>query len=137
MKITFEEMLSMSRPVSKKHMPMSRHDRAAQFSSFAALTGFDDSIKETNRQTGKFIELSEDEKAELDNVIACLMAEIYSSPTIEITYFVPDKLKDGGKYLTKIGKLKKIDAVHRIIILDKDDKISFDYIYSIKKHILE
>ena len=114
---------------------MSMHDRAAQFSSFAALTGFDDTINESNRITSKFIELSDDEKAELDNTLSCLMAEILSSPTIEVTYFVPDKLKDGGAYLTKIGKLKKIDAVGRTIILEKDFKISLDFILSIKKTI--
>ena len=112
---------------------MSMHDRAAQFSSFAALTGFDDTIKESNRITSKFIELSDDDKAVLDNTISCLIKEIYSMPSVEITYFAPDKKKDGGEYLTIISRLKKIDGVHREIILDKDKKIPLDLIYSIKK----
>lgn len=112
---------------------MSMHDRAAQFSSFAALTGFDDTIKESNRITSKFMELSDDDKAVLDNTISCLIKEIYSMPSVEITYFVSDKKKDGGEYLTVNSRLKKLDAVHREIILDKDKKIPLDLIYSIKK----
>ena len=127
----YDDIINLPRPVSKNHIPMSMHDRAAQFSPFAALTGFDDTIKESNRITGKFVELSEDEKAELDNVLSCLKDKEYSSPTLSITYFVPDLKKDGGEYVSVSGKLKKIDTVERKLILYKDFKIDIDKINDI------
>ena len=127
----YDDIINLPRPVSKNHIPMSMHDRAAQFSPFAALTGFDDTIKESNRITGKFVELSDDEKAELDNVLSCLKDKEYSSPTLSITYFVPDLKKDGGEYVSVSGKLKKIDTIDRKLILYKDFKIDIDKINDI------
>ena len=127
----YDDIINLPRPVSKNHIPMSMHDRAAQFSPFAALTGFDDTIKESNRITGKFVELSDDEKAELDNVLSCLKDKENSSPTLSITYFVPDLKKDGGEYVSVSGKLKKIDTVERKLILYKDFKIDIDKINDI------
>ena len=43
----YEDIIDLERPVSKKHKTMSRHDRAAQFASFAALKGYDEAVKET------------------------------------------------------------------------------------------
>lgn len=62
----YEDIIHLSRPVSTKHPPMSRENRAAQFAPFAALTGFEGAIKETARVTGEKIELDETQKTFLD-----------------------------------------------------------------------
>lgn len=71
----YEDMIGLSRPVSKKHPPMSRENRAAQFSPFAALTGFEGAIKETARMTGEKIELDEAQKVVLDEKLNRLLHE--------------------------------------------------------------
>lgn len=130
MKNPYEEMLNAPCPTSKNHPRMSMHDRSAQFSPFAALTGFGNEINESNRTTEKFTELSEDEKSELDNVISSL-SNLPSTPELKVAYFIPDPKKEGGNYLVKTGKLKKIDYVQRRIVLENDFKIDIDKIRTI------
>ncbi len=43
----YDDIINLSRPVSKKHPPMAALDRAAQFSPFAALTGYEKALEET------------------------------------------------------------------------------------------
>ena len=93
---------------SRVHPPMSLWDRAAQFSPFAALTGYDDAIHETGRLTDEKIDLSEEEKEALDRKQQILMEKLGDHLALTVTYFVPDARKCGGVYLTKIGNLKKI-----------------------------
>jgi len=97
---------------------MSMHDRAAQFSPFAALTGFDGVIAETGRLTGRRIELSEAEKLLLDQKLTLIDDVIHDHhhPEITVTYFVPDALKQGGEYDEFTGKVRKIDPVQRTIL---------------------
>ena len=42
----YSDILNLPHPVSEKHPRMSLYDRAAQFSPFAALTGYDAAIEE-------------------------------------------------------------------------------------------
>ena len=56
----YKDMLRLPHPVSATHPRMSLQDRAAQFSPFAALTGYEDALKETARLTDHFVELDED-----------------------------------------------------------------------------
>ena len=128
----YADIINLPHHVSKTHPQMSINDRAAQFSSFQALTGFEDQIKETNRLTDKFTEPSEDEKIELDHKLTILSVSLHLSPTVQITYFVPDQRKSGGSYLSTVGRLIKIDKVNRFLTLEKDLKISFDKIIDIK-----
>ena len=58
----YKDIMHLSRPVSSRHLPMSMHDRAAQFSPFAALTGYDAAIEETARLTDRQTELAESSK---------------------------------------------------------------------------
>lgn len=41
------DIINLPHPVSKKHPPMPRISRAAQFASFAALSGYEDNIQKT------------------------------------------------------------------------------------------
>ena len=84
-------------------------DRAAQFSPFAALTGYGEVIKETARLTDRKPELSESEKAELDYKLQMACDYPGEKPALTITYFVPDQRKAGGSYHTISGQIKKID----------------------------
>lgn len=83
----YEDIIGLSRPVSKKHPPMSRENRAAQFAPFAALTGFEGAIKETARVTGEKIELDETQKTFLDEKLKVLLRE--KTPAL-FTYFQKD-----------------------------------------------
>lgn len=93
---------------------MSAVDRAAQFSSFAALVGLDEQMDEIARLVDSKIELSEDEIEILNRkfqYLAQRMNEDEERPQVKVCYFVPDERKDGGAYVTKIGEVKRIDDV--------------------------
>ncbi len=95
-------------------------DRAAQFSPFAALTGYGEVIKETARLTDRKPELSESEKAELDYKLQMACDYPGEKPALTITYFVPDQRKAGGSYHTISGQIKKIDDYQKqVILMDK------------------
>ena len=44
-----EDIIDLPHHVSKKHPPMSKEARAAQFAPFSALTGLDKAVKETEK----------------------------------------------------------------------------------------
>ena len=105
----YEDIINLPHHVSKTRPQMSMLDRAAQFSPFAALTGYDAAIKETGRLTDEKIELDEDTKAALDMKQAYLIEMIDEQPEITIIYFLPDARKVGGAYVTVTGNLKRFD----------------------------
>lgn len=121
----YEDMLYLKRPVSRNHPPMDLKDRAAQFSPFAALTGYDDAVKETARQTEQRRELDEYEKAALDEQLRELEAQLQNlengknqaAPRVTVTCFIPDEYKAGGAYRTFTAAVKKINHDRRGIIL--------------------
>ena len=97
---------------------MSLYDRAAQFSPFAALVGFDGVIAETGRLTDRRVELPESEKVLLDQKLTLIDDVIQDGhhPEITVVFFVADPLKEGGEYQEYIGKVRKVDAVERTIV---------------------
>ena len=111
---------------------MSMIDRAAQFSPFAALTGYDAAVKETARLTEQKIELDEYEKAALDQRILLLQEHLKELPEVTITHFVPDEHKDGGKYVSITEAVKKIDTYEKQIVLVDKSKIPIENILSIE-----
>jgi len=115
-----------------KHPRMSRYQRAAQFAPFAALTGYEEEIKEVSRTTNKRIEYNEELYQELNNTINYLLTIIDNKPFIEITYFVPDQKKSGGEYLTKQGNIKRIDIVNQFIKFTDNTIIDLNEILIIK-----
>lgn len=116
----------------KNHKRMSTYQRAAQFSPFAALTGYDDLVKETTRITHDKIELSEYEKSLVNDKLIKIKNDIKSSPRVSITYFSKDKVKKGGLYNTIYGYVKSIDMVNRYIKLSNNSIICIDDIYNIE-----
>ena len=94
------------------------HDRAAQFSPFAALTGYGAVIRETGRLTETRPELDEDAKSELDRRIALLSALLENRPLVTVTYFQPDARKEGGACLTITRVVQKFDEYHRVLVME-------------------
>ena len=131
----YEDILNLPHHVSKTRPQMSMLDRAAQFSPFAALTGYDDAIKETGRLTDEKIQMDEDRKAALDMKQAYLIEMIDEQPEISITYFLPDAKKSGGAYVTVTGNLKRFDEYERLLILTDGKKIPMDDIADIESDL--
>ena len=125
----YDDIIDLPRPKSK-HEPMPMSDRAAQFSPFAALTGYGDAIDETARLTDHRIELSEEERAELDYKQQYLST--LDSPTVTVTYFVPDERKSGGAYVTHTGVLKRVDEVERMVVFKDGLRVPLDEVMDIK-----
>ena len=116
----YDDIINLPHQVSKKHPRMSLHDRAAQFSPFAALTGHKAAINETARLTDEKQILSEDVIAKLNEQLNLIKENIGTNQTVTITYFVPDDKKSGGAYISHTGVVKKIDEYnHTVILTDK------------------
>ena len=133
----YEDIINLKRPVSQIHNPMSMKDRAAQFAPFAALTGYDENIKETARLTDKRIEISDEEKNKLNDKLQMINKNLDKESTIEFTYFIYDAKKSGGKYLTKKGIVKKIDIIKGEIILKDKTNIPINEIINIESEIFK
>jgi len=115
----YDDIIHLPRPVSTRRSRMTNYDRAAQFSPFAALTGFDETIEETARLTDTRIELEEGAKAQLDEVLLKIRQRLSTQPPIRATYFVYDERKSGGAYVTIEGCVKKIDTyVGNLLLAD-------------------
>ncbi len=127
----YDDIINLPHHQSKNHPHMSMHDRAAQFAPFAALTGYDDAIKEARRLTDSKPELDENQLEELDQKLADLMTRIEEHPKVTITYFEPDDNKDGGEYIAYDGRLSKIDYAGKALIFEDNKIISLSDILKI------
>lgn len=132
----YDDIINLPHHVSKIHPQMSIEARSAQFAPFAALTGHSDAIKETARLTNKRIEIDEELKIIINNELQIIQEHIASVPEVCITYFVPDKKKQGGEYVTISGKVKKIDVYNQIIIFIDGTRIPINEIIEITGDIL-
>jgi hypothetical protein len=122
----YDDIINLSRPESSHpRRPISA--RAAQFASFKSLQGYEDDIKEQGRYVDKKIEISESKKESLDNIIS----KIDLSSKLRVKYFKKDLYKDGGKYLYKVGLIKKIDEINKKIIFDDKEEINLNDIIDI------
>ena len=127
----YSDIINLPHHQSKVHPQMSMHDRAAQFSPFAALTGYEDAVKETARTTEARIELDEQERRELNQRLNDLIAHLAEHPVATITYFVPDERKDGGEYVTVTGVVKKYRADERQLVMSDGGVIRVEDIYEV------
>ena len=121
---TYDDIIALPHPEPRTHPRMSLHDRAAQFSPFAALTGHSAAIAETGRLTDSRITLDESEMTRVDAALQRLRELLPQAPTVSITYFVPDERKAGGSYQTITGEVKRIDTVSGTIQLTNRQCIS-------------
>ena len=128
----YDDIIHLPHPDSPRHPRMSLHDRAAQFSPFAALTGHGAAIAETGRLTDQRMELDEYEMARVDAELQRLQELLPSRPAASVTYFVPDKHKAGGSYQTVTGEVKRIDAVSGTIQMADRQFIPIADVFSIE-----
>ncbi len=128
----YDDIINLPHPTSKNHPRMPLYDRAAQFCPFAALTGYDAAIKETARLTDEKKELDEDTISHLNERLNIIRENIGSNQPITITYFVPDREKTGGTYVSYSGVVKRIDEYERTIIMTDKRIIPIEQISDIE-----
>ncbi|MDR7869751.1 MAG: hypothetical protein RIN55_02745 [Tissierellaceae bacterium] len=133
----YDDIIHLPHHVSKTHPQMTAIERAAQFSPFAALTGYDSAVKETARLTEERVELDEYMKDDLSHKLQIIEERLEEHPEIAITYFQPDTKKSGGAYITAISSAKKIDQYKRVVIMTDSTVIPIDEIISIEGQIFE
>lgn len=127
----YDKIMGLPHHVSKTRPQMPMSDRAAQFAPFAALAGYDAAIKETGRLTDERIELDVEALSALDMKYQLLMEALDEAPEVTITYFQPDERKAGGKYVSAVGAVKKIDDFERRITMRDGTRIPTDDVLSI------
>lgn len=130
----YSDIINLSRPVSKRP-PMSLEQRSAQFAPFAALTGYEGQVKETARLTNKKIEINEELKEILNKKIQLIQKKIKEQPQIEITYFIPDSKKDGGKYEIICNTIPKIDMYTNEFVMLDGTRININDIIDIQGNL--
>lgn len=133
----YDDIINLPHYESKTRKRMSLEARSAQFAPFAALTGYDEKVKETARLTDRKIELNEEELNIINCKLQLLKEVIKQQPYITATIFVKDKFKDGGSYINVSGTVRRIDEVNeKIIFLDKN-VIEFKDIINISGEIFD
>ena len=122
----YKDIINLPHHISKRHPRLSMEQRAAQFSPFAALTGYEEATDETSRLTDEKIELSESDIEELNRKLQNLKGEAV------ITYFVKDERKFGGSYVTIKGEVRRIDDYEKAIVMRDGSRIFVDDILDIE-----
>ena len=137
MKPDYSDIIHLPHHVSKTHPQMSMHDRAAQFSPFAALTGYDAAVRETARVTERRIELDEGVKAELNARLNCILEHLSEHPQVSITYFMPDEKKSGGAYRTVTGAVRKLDSFAKTLTLVDGTVVPMEEMVHVEGNLFE
>ena len=133
----YDDIINIKNYKSRKRPQMSIYNRSAQFSPFAALTGYEESIDEASRITLSKLTISQDEKKILDIKFNILNDNLSEKPLVNIIYFIDDLKKQGGKYINKEGYIKKFDYVEKLIILGDNTKINIKNIIDIESEIFD
>lgn len=133
----YDDIIDLPHHVSETHPPMSRADRAAQFSPFAALTGYDAAVRETARVTERRIELDEGVKAELNARLNCILEHLPEHPQVSITYFMPDEKKSGGAYRTVTGAVRKLDSFAKTLTLTDGTVVPMEEMVHVEGNLFE
>lgn len=133
----YDDIINLPHHVSSARPHMSAIDRAAQFSPFAALTGYDAAVKETARLTGERIELDEYEKDALNDRLQLIVDTLGQGYQIAVTYFMPDKKKAGGEYITITGEVKKIDEYEHLIVMRSGLKVPVEDVIELEGELFK
>ena len=138
----YEDMINLPHHVSDHHPQMSLHDRAAQFSPFAALTGYGDAVEETARLTSRKKLLDETEREALDQRLRILEELLEESRKangrhgrvsgVRITYFLPDQKKSGGAYVKRCGAVTALDRLRGEIVMEDGGRIPAEDVVEIE-----
>ena len=135
----YRDIIDLPHHVSEHHPQMSLYDRAAQFAPYAALVGYHDMVGEEARLVDQRIELSDEMIARLNQKLNRIARSIAKGerPIVSITYFLPDALKDGGRYETVTEQVRKVDVSGQRIILEKRTGIAGSYMEIRTEDVLE
>lgn len=133
----YEDIMNLPHHVSPSRPRMTMAERAAQFSPFAALTGYDEAIRETGRLTEEKIDLEEDSLQELDRRFRLLAAHLHEEPEAVMTCFQRDARKAGGAYIQVCGRVRKVDEQERMLVLQDGTRILMEDILSLELTSLE
>lgn len=131
----YDDIINLPHHVSETRPRMSQRDRAAQFSPFAAFTGYDSEIKETARLTDEKLELDDYTISRIDSCLQILIDNAQECPTISITFFKADERKSGGTYVTVSGDFRRIDESNHTVVLTDGTTIPIEDIYTIEGNI--
>ena len=128
----YDDIINLPHHTSSKHPRMTRSARAAQFAPFAALTGLDDEMEETARLTDKKIILDEEQKQIINRELLFIKNNPQKDIPVIITFFKSDGRKEGGAYIEKEVRIKKIDEINRKLILSDYSEIEIDDLFSVR-----
>ena len=133
----YDDIINLPHHISKKHPQMSLYARSAQFAPFAALTGYEEAVKETARETNERIDIEDELKSILDGKLQIILEQIKNHPEISITYFIADSKKNGGEYVTVTGLVKKVDLYNQYVYLIDNTEIPINEIIDISGDIFK
>ncbi len=133
----YDDIIMLEHPTSKRHPRMSGIERAAQFSPFAALTGYDDAIRETARYTDRRKELGEDERVILNRKLQIVQSMSGTDTIFKFTYFVPDLRKNGGTYISYEGSVRAMDEVNGLIAVKDQTTIDIAQLIEIESSVFQ
>lgn len=133
----YDDIIDLPHHTSPNRRRMSDVDRAAQFSPFAALSGYDMDVLEAARVTDRRLSLTEDMKENLDRKQQILSDMMDEHPEITVTYFVADGKKAGGAYQTVSGKLKQIDEYRQVLVMSDGKTIPIADVIKIDSETFE
>ena len=128
----YDDIIHLPHPTSERHPRMSRQDRAAQFSPFAALTGLGAALQESARLTERRLIPDEYEQAELDKKLQYLRKNLSQQPAAVITHFVPDDRKEGGSYRRTEGRVRKLQEFERQLVLTDGTTLAIEDILELE-----
>ncbi|SCW46671.1 hypothetical protein SAMN02910456_01279 [Ruminococcaceae bacterium YRB3002] len=128
----YDDIRHLKRPQYIDLPPMPVHDRAAQFSPFAALVGYDDAVAETARLTDSRRDMMEDGISGLNRQLELLEERIREMPPVKVTYFVADRFKEGGSYVTREGAVRRIDSLAGCLVFADGGRVPLADIYSME-----
>lgn len=132
----YKDIIDLPHHVSARHPHMSPRDRAGQFSPFAALTGFDDSIEETGRYTDSMTFADEESRAETGRKLK-ILEDLGKGRTVTVRFFVPDLKKEGGFYKSVTSQVSKVKEFEKVLVLTDGSEIDFDCISDIESDLFQ
>ncbi len=128
----YDDIIDLPHYEPRHHQRMTMRSRAAQFAPFAALTGFDAAIEETGRLTDEWIDKGELVNEQLNRRMGELLSRIEEQPLVAITFFQPDRRKEGGAYHTCKGRVKRYDEYERTIVMADGQEIGIDRVTGVE-----
>ena len=128
----YDDIINLEHHVSTKHSKMSLENRSAQFAPFSALTGYEEAVTEEARVTESRIAIDEEAKIEVNEKLNYIMKNLDKNIIVSVTYFEKDKKKQGGRYKTIKGIIKKIDDFRKTIEMQTGEIIKIEELKKIE-----